>query len=164
MNKSKKMQVNRKVTKTANFILGGYVGSVYVYIFDGYVTGSTLRVHHPYKSEVMYIDFDEDDYLASGYRFYSPLKRSKQETLELLQDSHSHRVDFSDYETEINQALHDWAFKWKTGGLTGSGYTRPKFGNARHRRYYRLKMKEYEKQHTYSYLFYDEEGEVHEMH
>lgn len=162
MNKSKKMQVNRKVTKTANFILGGYVGGVYLDIFDGEITGSCLMVNHPYKSEVIYIDFDEDDYLASGYRFYSPLNRSKQETLERLQDSR--RVDFSEYEDEINKALHDWAFKWKTGGLTGSGYTRPKCGgNTRERLYYRLKRYEYYKQRTCSYLFYDKDGKVYEM-
>lgn len=152
MNKSKKMKVNRRVTKTANFILGGYVGAVYLDIFDGEITGSCLMVNHPYKSEVIYIDFDEDDYLASGYRFYSPLNRSKQEIFELLQDSHCHRVDFSEYEDEINKALHDWAFKWKTGGLKASGYTHPKNGNTRQRRIDRLKMKECTK-----------EGEIYEI-
>lgn len=162
MKKTKKMQVNRRVTKTANFILGSEV--VEVGTVDDYGNCLSAKVVNPKTNEVLWIDFDEDDYLASGFRFYSPLKRSEQETLELLQ--YSQQVDFSENETRnLEKALHDWAFKWKTGGLTGSGYTRPKCGgNTRHRRCYRLKVEEYEKQHTYSYLFYDEEGEVHEMH
>lgn len=161
MKKTKKMQVNRKVTRTANFILDSEV--VDVCTMDDYGNCMCAKVVNLQTNEVMYINFDEDDYLVSGYRFYSPLKQSKRETLEMLRDSQ--QVDFSESEKlSLEKALHDWAFKWKTGGLKGLGYTRPKFGNSRHRCCYRLKMYEYEKQHTYSYLFYDEEGEVHEMH
>lgn len=162
MKKNKQMKVNRKVTKTANFILDSEV--VDICAMDDYCNCMCAKVVNSQTNEAIYIDFDEDDYLASGYRFYSPLKRSERETLEMSQDSQ--QVDFSESEKlSLEKALHDWAFKWKTGGLKGSGYTHPKCGgNTRHRRCYRLKVEEYEKQHTYSYLFYDEEGEVHEMH
>lgn len=160
MKRSKKMQVNRKVTRTANFILDSEV--VEVSTMDDYGNCMCAKVVNPKTNEVMYINFDEDDYLASGYRFYSPLKRSKRETLEMLQDSQ--QVDFSENERRnLEKALHDWAFKWKTGGLKGSGYTRPKFGNSRHRRCYRLKVEEYYRERTCSYLFYDKDGEVYEM-
>ena len=162
MKKNKQMKVNRKVTKTANFILDSEV--VDIRTMDDYCNCMCAKVVNPQTNEVLWIDFDEDDYLASGFRFYSPLKRSEQETLELLQDSQ--QVDFSESEKlSLEKALHDWAFKWKTGGLTGSGYTRPKCGgNTRHRRCYRLREEEYYRERTCSYLFYDNDGEVYEMH
>lgn len=75
MKKTKKMQVNRRVTKTANFILDSEV--VEVSTMDDYGNCMCAKVVNLQTNEVMYIDFDEDDYLASGYRFYSPLKRSE---------------------------------------------------------------------------------------
>lgn len=157
MKKTKKMQVNRRVTKTANFILSSEV--VDICTMDDYGNCMCAKVVNPQTNEVLWVDFDEDDFLSSGYRFYSPLDRSEKEEQEYL---HAYICDYGSL-WDVEKALHDWAFKWKTGGLKGSGYTRPKCGNTRQHRYYRLKRYEYYKQRTCSYLFHDEEGEVYEM-
>lgn len=160
MNKTKKMKVNRRVTKMANFILDSNVAKVCT--IDGYENLDFLcaKVVNSQTNEVLWVDFNEDGFLSSGYRFYSPLGRSEKEKQEYL---HAYSCDFYGTLWDVGQALRNWAFNWKTGGLKGSGYTRPKFGNTRHRRCYRLRMKEYEMQHTYSYLFYDKDGKVYEM-
>lgn len=158
MKKSKKMQVNKKVTKTANFILGSEV--VDVCTIDDYGNCLCAKVINPQTDEVLWVDFGEDDYLSSGYRFYSPLGRSEKEEQEY---SYAYSCDYESLR-DVEKALHDWAFKWKTGGLKGSGYTSPKCGgNTRSLRCYRLRVEEYYRERTCSYLFYDKDGRVYEM-
>ena len=149
MKKTKKMQVTREVTETANYFLEGYV-----YNTAEVEGGLYVHVEHPFTDSYMLVEFQKDATLKSGYRFYSPLTRQNWSEITWYYFQ-ACKIELPESERRnLEKALHDWAFKWKTGAFTGSGYTRPKFGNARHRRCYRLKSKEFTPV---------EEGEVYEL-
>lgn len=127
MNKSKHIQVEKVVKKTANKILAAKV--VEVYEDD---MGWFKEIH---LSNGIIMPFREEP--ETGFRFYSPLTY-------VLEENEDVNIN-ADYDSsklsEITKAVHDWAFAWKCGAFHDNGYM-PKHSLPRKRTWHRCKYLE----------------------